>query len=114
MNENRKLYDSLILAVASRLHHFDFKGDRTNESFESLQERLSDDAVAKRYRNDAVFHAKVTSMTAAISEITIKEITTLREKLRVAEEALKINVKLGFGTDCEMYAKEALAKIREE
>ena len=106
MNENRKLYDSLLLVVASRLHHFDFKGDRTNESFESLQERLSDDAVAKRYRNDAVFHAKVTSMTAAISEITIKEITTLREKLRVAEEALESLIGMGK-------VDEALAKIRE-
>ncbi len=42
-----------------------------------------------------------------------KQLAAQAEVINVVKEALKICVVQGFGTDCEFYAKEALAKINE-
>lgn len=89
--------DKITMAVATSLHSFDLL---PTTAFEDMQEKLSEDAVIKRYRNDHVFHAKVCSITASVLPSVGDEIATLTRQRDLAVEALKW-LKLIF-TDSEM------------
>ena len=78
--------DKITMAVATSLHSFDLLPATT---FEGMQEKLSEEAIGKRYRNDYVFHAKVCSITASVLLAVGDEIATLTQQRNLAVEALK-------------------------
>ena len=62
---SKKLNDELTLLIAKQLHAFDYPCG-SSETYDDFMNRLSDEAICKRYRNDALFHNKVCSMVASI------------------------------------------------
>ena len=78
--------DKVTMAIATQLHSFDLLPTTT---FEDMQEKLSDDAVIKRYRNDPVFHAKVCSLTASVLRSVGDDIATLTRQRDLAVKALE-------------------------
>ena len=80
------LLDKVTMAIATQLHSFDLLPTTT---FEDIQEKLSDDAVINRYRNDPVFHAKVCSLTTSVLRSVGDDIATLTRQRDLAVEALE-------------------------
>ena len=78
--------DKITMAVATSLHSFDLLPTTT---FEDMQEKLSEDAVINRYRNDYVFHAKVCSITASVLLAVGDEIAALTQQRDLVVEALE-------------------------
>lgn len=69
MDRLRQLNDQITIVIAQQLHNFEFSGNRQLESFEEMQKRLDPKTVIDRYRNDVVFHAKVTSIVSRVMRI---------------------------------------------
>ena len=61
----KKLSDDLTTLIAKQLHAFDHPCGSA-ETYDDFLNRLSDEAIFKRYRNDALFRNKVCSMVASI------------------------------------------------
>ena len=61
----KRLSDDLTTLIAKQLHAFDYPCG-SSETYDDFLNRLSDEAIFKRYRNDALFHNKVCSMVASI------------------------------------------------
>ena len=61
----KKLSDDLTTLIAKQLHAFDYPCGSA-ETYDDFLNRLSDEAIFKRYRNDALFRNKVCSMVASI------------------------------------------------
>lgn len=102
--------DKITMAVATSLHSFDLLPTTT---FEDMQEKLSEDAVIKRYRNDYVFHAKVCSITASVLLAVGDEIATLTQQRDMTVKAMREALECGEDGDWQS-ARRILASVIKE
>ena len=71
MSKLRNISDKMTTAVATQLAYFDMV---QGASYEEVMNATDEKRVIERYRNDRVFHAKVTSMVAALMQVVTSEI----------------------------------------
>ena len=81
----KMISNKVTMAIATALHSFDLLPTGT---FDEMQEKLSDDAVIKRCRNDHVFRAKVCSLTASVLRSVGDDLAELTRQRDLAVEAL--------------------------
>ena len=65
MNNFNKLADRLTEVIAVQLYYFEYPINSASEAALIM----NNDKIFERYRNDYVFHAKVTSMVASVMRV---------------------------------------------
>ena len=102
--------DKIKMAIATALHSFDLLPSGT---FDEMKEKLSDDAVIKRYRNDYVFHARVCSLTASVLSSVEDDIATLTRQRDLAVEAITRAIDMVGHPVNITYLQQTLDAIKE-